>query len=258
MAGKCKKAKQAPEEQGVPEWVVTFGDMMSLLLCFFILLAAFSELKKEHEYQQVVNAVKEAFGNMGGVGMVPVNDPPTQSLIKKLDQLTLESRQKMKVSQSQVDGVFGKNTKVKRVQDGLVFTLGGNSTFERESAELKSNVKDEIRAIAKLIDGRRNIVSIRGHTDAKVLAPSSQWPDLYALSYARAQAVMDFLTGELGLKPEIFRLTACAESEPVNPRASSANSQQINRRVEIIVTDSLVEDYNKDADYTNPDNARGG
>ncbi len=44
MAGKRPK-KQPP---GVPEWVVTFGDMMALLLCFFILLQMFSELKKDH------------------------------------------------------------------------------------------------------------------------------------------------------------------------------------------------------------------
>ncbi len=64
------KKKQKKDSGGVPEWVVTYGDMMSLLLCFFILLAAFSELKREHEYQRVVTAVKEAFGYSGGVGVM--------------------------------------------------------------------------------------------------------------------------------------------------------------------------------------------
>ena len=46
MSKKHRRAK--PAVPGVPEWVVTFGDMMSLLLCFFILLQMFSELKKDH------------------------------------------------------------------------------------------------------------------------------------------------------------------------------------------------------------------
>jgi len=55
---------------GVPEWVVTYGDMMSLLLCFFILLSAFSELKKPREYQRVIDSIKEALGLDGGQGLV--------------------------------------------------------------------------------------------------------------------------------------------------------------------------------------------
>lgn len=257
MSKKCK-CKKEPEAHGVPDWVVTFGDMMSLLLCFFILLAAFSELKKEHEYQQAVDAVKEAFGYQGGVGVLPTADPPTQSLIKKLEELSLETRTKTKVSQSNVKGVAGKNTKVKRIQDGMIFTIGGSSTFDRESSELKPQVQEELRALAKLVDGRRNIITIRGHADSKVLGPSSPWRDLHELSYDRARSVMKFFTEELGMRPELFRLTACGDSEPINPRAADSSSQQVNRRVEIIVSDSVIDDYNSDPDFTDPDRARGG
>ena len=52
-------AKRQQQERGVPEWVVTFGDMMALLLCFFILLQMFSELKQDREYQRVITAIKE-------------------------------------------------------------------------------------------------------------------------------------------------------------------------------------------------------
>ena len=50
--------KKHKQEKGIPEWVVTFGDMMSLLLCFFILLQMFSEVKKDEEYQRVITAIK--------------------------------------------------------------------------------------------------------------------------------------------------------------------------------------------------------
>ena len=69
---------------GIPEWVVTFGDMMALLLCFFILLQMFSELKQDREYQRVITAIKEAFGYSGGIGVLPINDPPVRSIVETL------------------------------------------------------------------------------------------------------------------------------------------------------------------------------
>ena len=69
---------------GAPLWIVTFGDMMALLLCFFILLQMFSELKKDHEYQRVITAIKEAFGYSGGIGVLPIDDPPLRYIVQQL------------------------------------------------------------------------------------------------------------------------------------------------------------------------------
>ena len=80
-----KREKKAPA--GAPEWVLTYGDMMSLLLCFFIMLVALSEIKKEDKYQAVVRGVKAAFGMTGGGGSVPTLDDPERSLIKTLEEL---------------------------------------------------------------------------------------------------------------------------------------------------------------------------
>ena len=73
----------------VPVWVITFGDMMALLLCFFILLQMFSELKKDREYQRVVTAIKEAFGYSGSIGVLPVDDAPLTSTIEVLENFAL-------------------------------------------------------------------------------------------------------------------------------------------------------------------------
>ena len=51
-----------PEEMGIPEWVVTFGDMMSLLLTFFIMLVSLSEIKEEETYQALVDSMQQQFG----------------------------------------------------------------------------------------------------------------------------------------------------------------------------------------------------
>ena len=56
---------------GVPEWVVTYGDMMSLLLTFFIMLVSMSELKDEGKNRAALNSMKEVFGPMDGTSGVP-------------------------------------------------------------------------------------------------------------------------------------------------------------------------------------------
>ncbi len=51
----------AAEEKGAPKWVVTFGDLMSLLLCFFVLLLSFSEMDRQ-KYKMVAGSMAQAFG----------------------------------------------------------------------------------------------------------------------------------------------------------------------------------------------------
>ncbi|MCL4198576.1 MAG: OmpA family protein [Phycisphaerales bacterium] len=255
---KCK-CKSTPCPEGVPGWIVTYGDMMSLLLCFFILLAAFSELKREEEYTVVAHSVMQAFGfTQGSGGSIPTDQPSMQSVVTMLTKAASAHDPRKAVSQSDVEGVQGKYTTVQTVREGLMFTLGGASTFDRESAFLKDEVKEELRAIARLIDGRRNRIFIRGHADAKRLSPSAPWTNLYQLGYARAEAVMLFLTEEVGMKRELFRVESCADHEPINVRARREDAAQVNRRVEIIVSDSVIEEFNPDSDYTDPANARGG
>ncbi len=54
---------EAEEAPGIPEWVVTFGDMMSLLLTFFIMLVSLSEIKEEERFQSMVEEIHQHFGH---------------------------------------------------------------------------------------------------------------------------------------------------------------------------------------------------
>ncbi len=249
--------RKKPEAPGIPEWVVTFGDMMTLLLCFFILLAAFSELKKENQYQRVITAVQEAFGYSGGVGVMPTDDPPLQSMIAILETIASKSLKDNKVSQSQDRGVKGKQTKVSRVHDGMQFTIGGNMTFEPGSADLKEEAKTELLRIAQLLHGRNNKIAIRGHAARKRLPDNSPYKDLRDLSYFRAKAVTDFLVAEAGMREDILIVDARGDTEPIELQRYDADSQSANRRVEIIMTEALVSDFNPNHDYGDAEIARG-
>src|SRR5437868_5109337 len=73
---------------GAPEWVVTYGDMMSLLLTFFIMLVSMSELKTdEGKYRAMMDAVKQIFGPQFGHAGAPGASLQKTSMYNKLASL---------------------------------------------------------------------------------------------------------------------------------------------------------------------------
>ena len=213
MARKPRKGRP-----GIAEWVVTFGDMMALLLCFFILLQMFSELKQDREYQRVITAIKEAFGYSGGIGVLPINDPPVRSIVEALEQMAIKQFEDTKTSRSPVDSIEGAFMRVTKIREGMMFTIGGPTTFDEGSVEVKPAVRKELEKLAVLLRGRTNKIVVRGHAANKYLPDNSPWKDLEDLSYYRAKSVKDILV-ELGLDDEVFRVEAVGKREPFRPRA---------------------------------------
>jgi chemotaxis protein MotB len=233
---------------GVPEWVVTYGDMMSLLLCFFILLASLSELKDD-EIEPVLEAIREAFGQTEGQGFAPMEEMPLQSVIEKLEQTALYREEIPKRSVTDDPGVDGRDTTVTRVREGLQFTVGGLITFEPGSAELKPQAREALQKVGRTIQGQNNKIEIRGHAAGADLPADSPYNSLWDLSFARARAAADYLTGEaIGVDPRRLRLVGCGDTEPLVARVYDPTQLQVNRRVEVIVTESLVQDFEAGAE----------
>lgn len=229
---------------GAPEWVVTYGDMMSLLLTFFILLAALSELKKEEQYQAITRSVQRSFGmDKGWNGRELKPEQPISSIMPQVDD---EKRQRKQPNRSQApdQGVDGVNREVTRVREGMIFTVGGRILFSPGSATLTDENRAALRGLAEEIRGRKNKVEIRGHASPmeRSLALANR-QDLWTLSYARAKAVLDYMTGdEVALPPDLFRVMASADSEPMVARVYTQDDQGLNRRVEVLVSEALTDD----------------
>lgn len=223
---------------------MTYGDMMSLLLCFFIILVALSEIKKEDQYRAIVQEVKKAFGMKGGGGKVASPDDPKLSLMKRLEELQVRMTPKDKPSNTDDPGMEGKDPQVTRVREGMLFTQGGRVTFEPGSADLSEQAKRDIRVVADLIRGYNNKIDVRGHASTMELNVASRFPDLWTLSYTRAKAVMGFMTStEVGIRRERIRLVANADAEPLVKRVYTSSGQQPNRRAEIVVLEVLIKDF---------------
>lgn len=236
-----KKCKCPPE--GAPQWVMTYGDMMSLLLTFFIILVAMSEIKVEQKYHAYISEIKKAFGMVGGAGNAVLPDMPAMSLIQRLEEVYLFKKKKVTHSNTDDPGVEGKDPQITRIREGMLFTQGGRITFEPGSADLSDSAKRNLMTIAELVRGYNNKIELRGHAVPMELGIGS-YNDLWSLSFARAKAVMDFLTGaEAKVRPARIRVIAAAEHEPLAKRVYTASEQEPNRRVEVLVMEALVDDF---------------
>jgi len=234
--------KKAEAPAGAPEWLVTYGDAMTLLLCFFVILVSMSEIKSDQRFQQVMESLRRAFGGYdGSVGALPIENVATNALIQKLLELDIPIVRKERGDTDEV-GIHGKKFRVTNVRDGLDVVVGGRITFGRFSATLMPEARDLIAQTAERIRGYNTRILVRGHATHEPLPPDSLYQDARDLSYARARAVADVLV-EHGVRPVRLLLVAAGDTEPLVRQAYTEKRRALNRRAEIVVTESLIEDY---------------
>ncbi|MDX9910866.1 MAG: flagellar motor protein MotB [Phycisphaerales bacterium] len=235
--------KKGPESPPIPEWVLTYGDMMSLLLCFFILLSAFSELKKPREYQKVLEAIREALGSSGSIGQIPIEGDPANSMVSLLEEIKNVDHTRP-TDAVQVDpNMSGTQERVQSMFDGPKHLLAGDLDFDPGSATLSERAKVKLKdEVTPKVRGIRQVVMVRGH--AWGLEDRAGGLDLDELSYRRAQAVKDFLVRECGVDPRVLRVVASGDSEPREVGVGSGGAS--NRRVDLLQTETYAEDLHPD------------
>jgi len=236
------RRKQPKAQAGAPEWMVTYGDAMTLLLCFFVILVSMSEIKRDLRFQKVIESLRRAFGGYdGAVGSVPIENVSTNVLIERLLELEVPIVRKSR-GDSDEEGIHGKKFRVTNVRDGLEVVVGGRITFGRFSATLKPEARDLIAETAQRIRGYNTKILVRGHATREPLPEDSLYQDARDLSYARARAAADVLI-EHGVRPVRLLIVAVGDTEPLVRQAYREERRALNRRVEILVTEDLLEDF---------------
>lgn len=239
-------AKKKKDSGGdIPEWVVTYGDLMSLLLCFFILLAAFSEMKDPDEFQKVLEKIKEALGSSGGMGRADVTGSPANSATSILEQIRDRGGEAEFSAENTDSNVTGVEQNVSIVHDGNFHAIGGSFAFPAGKTALSIDLEHRLREeVAPKIKDRRNIVRIVGHAHG---FQDKTAGDYLEVSFDRARAVQDYLVTECGVDPMILRVVSAGEREPMAGAASDAAQH---RRVQIYMTDKTIDQIHPDPNGT--------
>ncbi|MBN2477107.1 MAG: OmpA family protein [Pirellulales bacterium] len=232
--------EEEDDSGGIPEWVVTFGDMMSLLLTFFIMLVSLSEIKEEQLYQAVAEALRKRFGHdTSMVSMMPGDGKPRNSALAKLASLGRARRANTMNGGDKVKAPVGEHPRVKALRVADQTTRGGVVFFQEGSAELTEKNKQVLQATAQEIGGKPQKIEIRGHTSTKPLPPDSPYKTHWDLAYARCNNVMEFLV-KLGIDPRRMRLAVAADNEPLHIGNDPILLGE-NPRVEIFMLNELTD-----------------
>lgn len=204
-------------EGGGQEWLVTWADMVSLLLVFFMVLQAFSTIS-EKKFGEAVQSIQRAFRvpiSYEGSSAIPGDPDAMEQMAGELEEQNVEG---LTVQQ------FGDRL-VLRVDSGLLFDLG--------KATLRPEATPVMQRIAKALAGVDGNVRVEGHTCNLPVTPGLGFRDNWDLSAARALTVVEALVAQ-GIRPERLGALACGEYRPLAPNDSEEHRRK-NRRVEFVV-----------------------
>jgi flagellar motor protein MotB len=261
MAKGCKKCDPHDLCEECPEWIFTLADLIMCMMGLFVILWVLKPGGKpaagspeESKLNETVGAIREGFGYIPDPDST---DPIDLLLIDKLQRKLKQNGpgEKGKTKQEST-GATGTDDEVTTIRPGRLSTTGGKLTFARGDAKLSREITNALDELVLQIRGHRNIVNVRGHASLDDLPETATEQQKTQLSLERALAVMNYLVNH-GVAPETLRVVGVSTFEPVQQRVYSAEGQAANRRVEVDVTEKLVEelqDPNKkvSAAITNP------
>jgi len=235
MGKKCKC--ECPE--CMPEWLATFGDLMSLLLCFFVLLLSMSTMDAK-KVQEAVGSLAGALSVLEGGTQTEVSRNRIQKAtpIEKTDETT-ETVNRLSASIAEfkqfTEGGQGPTITLEEGEEGFFIRLPADITFAPGSAEITNeDALLFLKRMALIINEylpKYVEIQVRGYTDNTPPPPTSPYEDNWELSAARAINVLKILIKN-GVEPK--RLSAAAYG-PYHPIASNTTPEgrAKNRRVEI-------------------------
>ncbi len=253
-ACRCKKS----ECEECPEWIFTFADLVMLMMGFFVILWVLKPAgnpksgtaSADDSEVKVFAAIRGAFGYEPN----PESKDPVdmRMIMEQLEHLKIPSGPgdggKTTIHR---DGAVGTDPEVTTIRVGKQAVVGGRLIFQQGDAKLSAPTVKMMDQIAEQIRGHRNVVMVKGHTSLDDFGDDATAAQKMDLSLRRAQAVADYLTSH-GVSPDILRVQGCSTFEPVIQHEYTAMSKEVNRRVEVEVTPTLVDELQQPTTATSP------
>lgn len=236
-----KKAKQ-PEKPSTA-WLGTYGDMITLMLCFFVMLYNPSEVDVT-QMATITQSLQmqETETTSGGLSLSAGQLSDLGNNINSLP--SLEKGKSLGMAKKKAVSLFAPDIKSNKItitsdERGLIITLLSDNFFEEGSAEL--NINDTRETLLRLADffrsdelkGRR--FRIEGHTDSTPVAENSIFPSNWELSATRAVNVLHYLA-DYGVRENDFSVAGYSDTRPKFSN-DTAEGRAYNRRVDIIILD---------------------
>lgn len=242
------------QEQGDDNWQLSLADMMTLLLCFYVLILSVSRLDPSR-FEKVAASMEQAMipgAEQGKIALPPkqlVKEKNAASVRNKVTKTVLtaeappvpkqktlkELKKELEVKFADIPGSVDLTTR----DDSVAISLRGAAFFDSASAELAPAAQPILADIAGTLTDAPYRFTIEGHTDN---LPIESWlfPSNWELSSARASRVARFLIDH-GIPKEEIKVVGLADTKPMLPNVgengeSLPDNQARNRRVVILIS----------------------
>ncbi|MDE2482100.1 MAG: OmpA family protein [bacterium] len=227
---RAKKPEEKLETAGMMRWLLTYADMITLMLALFIILFAMSTISRV-KVQAFAKSVSGGFNNVWSI-----NQPPnggangSQSFDASSSIPAIEKELEKYVKQNHLQ----QQVQVHDETRGLVITLlSDKSYFDSGSAEMRPQTLQILDTIAPLLKRNRNQIRVEGNTD-NVPISTAEFPSNWELSTARAVGVVRYLVEHEGIAPTRVSAAGYGEFKPRTQNRTESERQQ-NRRVDIVL-----------------------
>ena len=269
--GKRRARKHEEEEHENHErWLVSYADMMTLLLVLFVVLFAMSQVDKE-KFAALASGLSEAFGapvtalqgsaNNSEASVldsldaaVDVQIPPAPAARESIDAAAAEAaRQEAQRIAAEARAEYDQLAAARDAIDAALAAAGhaGAAEYEiderglvvhivsdpvlfgPEEADLQPTGREILRAVSPALSALPNELTVEGHANSLPVTPGGPWPSNWELSAYRATTVVRYLSGE-GIPPGRLQGTSLSDTQPLVP-GTGADALNLNRRVDIVV-----------------------
>jgi chemotaxis protein MotB len=229
-----KGKKNEDEHENLERWLITYADLITLLLAFFIMMYTFSK-QDAQKYEEVSHSLRTIF--KGGSGVLKAGSGTGSSLINPFVKAGAGGEIKKEL-EDQVSAMAdtldeGHTISVLADERGIVIRVTDRTFFDPGKAELKDTARDALRKIAPILEKSKSQVRIEGHTD-NVPINTSEFKSNWELSTRRATEVVRYLIERYNFPPDRICASGYAEYRPVAANDTSVN-RALNRRIEIVL-----------------------
>lgn len=227
---------------GAPGWIITFADLSTLLLTFFVLLISFSN-QDIIKFREMLGSVQGAFGvkvRREGEYQAALTGSGAEDVEKKAAE-DKEKEEKLKrqlvkisesIKQAAGQGKMGDNTEVTSTGAGVLIRVDGEALFAPGSAKINSKATPFLDEIARILRKSGLSMRVEGHTD-DVPMRSALYSSNWELSGARAAAVTRYLIAR-GAPPEHLSAVGYGDMRPIASN-DTPEGRAKNRRAEFLI-----------------------
>ncbi len=230
----AKKKKGCSCEPGLPGWMATFSDMMTLLLTFFVLLLSMSSLDQQR-IKEALGSLKGSLGVLHGGTKTEVN---VRELLPSLEMVEISPRQlvdkdyeriRLELYRKKMDNKI----RADRTEMGILLHIDSSVLFGPGQAEFGAEAEAVLKDVAEILRETRWQVRVEGHTD-NVPIRTVRFPSNWELSTARAVNTLRFFTEQQKMEPARFSAVGYGETQPVASNEDTEGRAR-NRRVTVVL-----------------------